>query len=266
MTARGFVRRQNALVHPAFDGAHAYAESFRGLNSAQIQRTLADSSVSSRSRDHLIARRKSERDDLSNDIGRYERKLQAVSADLWDPPLDLLGGQHRNMNVMNVLSPATGRTVVPYVLEREQRIPLPIDDVFAFFADATNLEAITPAWLRFQILSPRAIAMHSGARILYQLRWHGFPLRWLTEIQSWSPPTEFVDVQVSGPYRLWQHTHRFKPIDGGTLMRDMVRYALPFALLGRLAHAWQVKRELEALFDYRAVKIAEILDGRPAHE
>jgi ligand-binding SRPBCC domain-containing protein len=82
--------------------------------------------------------------------------------------------------------------VVPYLLQREQWIPRPIEDVFAFFADAGNLEAITPPWLRFQILSHGPIAMRSGARILYQLRWHGFPVRWLTEIQSWNPPTEFI--------------------------------------------------------------------------
>ena len=76
----------------------------------------------------------------------------------------------------------------------------------------------------------------------------------MTEIESWDPPIEFVDVQVRGPYRLWHHTHRFEPVDGGTLMRDVVRYALPFGLLGRLAHAWLVKADLEAIFDYRALR------------
>ena len=94
--------------------------------------------------------------------------------------------------------------------------------------------------------------MRPGARIEYRLRWHGFPLRWVTEIRTWDPPTGFVDVQFRGPYRLWHHTHRFQAVDGGTLMRDMVRYVLPFGLLGRLAHAWVVKADLEAIFDYRA--------------
>ena len=120
--------------------------------------------------------------------------------------------------------------------------------------------------LGFRILSPKPIDLRPGARIRYRLRWHGLALRWLTEIQSWNPPNEFVDVQAQGPYRLWHHTHRFEPVDGGTLMRDMVRYVLPFGLLGRLAHAWVVKSDLEAIFDYRARKVSEILGSRCAHE
>jgi ligand-binding SRPBCC domain-containing protein len=149
-------------------------------------------------------------------------------------------------------------------LQREQWIPRPIENVFDFFADARNLEAITPAWLSFRILSPEPIVMKSGARILYQLRWHALPLRWLTEIRTWSPPTEFVDVQARGPYRLWHHTHSFEPVDGGTRMRDVVRYALPYGLLGRLAHPWLVKSDLEAIFDYRATKVCEILEATRA--
>jgi ligand-binding SRPBCC domain-containing protein len=107
-----------------------------------------------------------------------------------------------------------------YLVQREQWIPRPIEHVFAFFADARNLEAITPAWLGFRILSPEPIATRAGARICYRLRWHGLPLRWLTEIESWKPPTDFVDVQLRGPYRLWHHTHRFESVNGGTRMRD----------------------------------------------
>jgi ligand-binding SRPBCC domain-containing protein len=107
--------------------------------------------------------------------------------------------------------------------------------------------------------------MVSGAHIRYRLRWHGISLRWLTEIRAWSPPTEFVDVQARGPYRLWHHTHSFAPVDGGTLMCDVVRYALPYGVLGRLAHNWLVESELKAIFDYRAVKVSEILGASRAH-
>jgi ligand-binding SRPBCC domain-containing protein len=156
--------------------------------------------------------------------------------------------------------------VVTYVLQREQWIPRPIEDVFAFFADAENLKVITPAWLGFRILSAQPIGMKRGACIRYRLRWHGFPLRWLTEIQSWNPPFEFVDVQAKGPYRLWQHTHSFKPVDGGTLMSDVVRYALPYGLLGRVVHAWLVQSELEALFEYRASRVSAIFGAGCTHE
>ncbi len=148
-----------------------------------------------------------------------------------------------------------------HLLRREQRIPRPVEEVFAFFADAGNLEAITPAWLDFRIVSPLPIWMRAGTRIVYRIRWHGLPLRWVTEIRRWEPPHVFTDVQICGPYRLWHHTHRFEPAEGGTRMRDVVRYALPFGPLGEAAHACGVRRDLNAIFDYRARTVADLLEA-----
>jgi ligand-binding SRPBCC domain-containing protein len=148
------------------------------------------------------------------------------------------------------------------VLQREQWIPRPLDDVFAFFSDAKNLGAITPPWLGFRILIPEPIVMRSGAKIIYMLRWHGLPVRWVTEITRWDPPTGFDDVQLKGPHSFWHHIHSFQPLDGGTLIGDSVRFALPFGLLGRLAHAWAVKAELNTIFDYRANKVSELLGAQ----
>src|SRR5262245_5790145 len=106
-----------------------------------------------------------------------------------------------------------------YLIEREQWVPKPIEDVFGFFADATNLEAITPAWLRFRIVTPTPIAMAVGTLIAYRLRWRGLPLHWTTRIEAWEPPHRFVDMQLSGPYRSWHHTHSFESQEGGTLIR-----------------------------------------------
>jgi ligand-binding SRPBCC domain-containing protein len=150
-------------------------------------------------------------------------------------------------------------------LLREQWIPQPVQDVFAFFADASNLEVITPPWLGFQILSPVPIVMAPGTLIEYQLRWHCLPIRWVTEIRGWDPPISFMDVQLRGPYRLWEHTHRFQAVDGGTRMCDVVRYALPFGLLGRMVHAWMVKVDLERTFDYRARKVSDLLGNACTH-
>ncbi len=152
-----------------------------------------------------------------------------------------------------------------YLLEREQWIPRPIGVVFAFFADATNLEAITPPWLGFRILTPRPIALHAGALIDYRLGWRWLPLRWRTRIEEWEPPHRFVDVQLRGPYALWHHTHSFEPHEGGTWMRDRVRYALPLGPLGRLANRFRVRKDLEAIFAYRAEKIAELFPAPPAN-
>jgi len=138
-----------------------------------------------------------------------------------------------------------------YLLEREQWVPTPADEVFAFFSDARNLEALTPPWLGFSVLTPGRIRMAPGAQISYRLSWHRIPLRWETEITQWDPPHAFEDVQLSGPYRMWRHTHRFEPVDGGTRMTDRIRYALPFGFFGRLAHVVAVGRNLAQIFDYR---------------
>jgi hypothetical protein len=138
-----------------------------------------------------------------------------------------------------------------HVLERSQRLPRAPDEVFPFFADAFNLEAITPAWLHFRVLTPAPVTMAPGALLDYRLRLHGLPLRWLTRIEAWEPPLRFADVQVRGPYRLWHHTHSFEPDGDGTLVRDRVRYALPLGPLGELAHAALVRRDLDRIFAFR---------------
>lgn len=146
-------------------------------------------------------------------------------------------------------------------LQREQWLPRPVNDVFAFFADAKNLGRITPSWLNFQILDPQPTALATGVKIVYRLAWHGIPVRWVTEIERWNPPISFVDVQLRGPYRHWRHTHSFQQINGGTLMRDEVEYALPFGPLGVLAHKWKVKADLDKIFDYRAEQVEAKIRG-----
>jgi ligand-binding SRPBCC domain-containing protein len=147
-----------------------------------------------------------------------------------------------------------------HTLSREQRLPGPPDAVFPFFADARNLEAITPPLLRFRIVTPEPIVMRVGALILYELRVHRLPISWLTSIQDWDPPHRFVDQQIRGPYALWHHTHEFAPTpDGGTLMRDTVRYAIGFGPFGELAHRLVVRRDLEGIFDFRAGKVPELM-------
>ena len=146
-----------------------------------------------------------------------------------------------------------------YELRREQVIARPLADVFDFFARPENLEKITPPWLRFRILTPLPIAMQQGALIRYALRLRGLPIRWLTEIEAWNPPFEFVDVQRKGPYRLWRHTHRFAAVEQGTVVTDIVEYALPFGVLGRAAHGVLVARDLSRIFDYRAERVKALL-------
>lgn len=146
-----------------------------------------------------------------------------------------------------------------HTFESEIWLPRPRREVFDFFAEAGNLERITPPWIRFRILSPRPIALRSGALIDYRLRLRGLPVRWRTLISDWQPPLRFTDLQLRGPYRLWHHTHSFEERDGGTLCRDRVLYAVPF---DRLVHDRLVRPDVERIFAYRGDALAGIF-GAP---
>jgi ligand-binding SRPBCC domain-containing protein len=144
-------------------------------------------------------------------------------------------------------------------LEREQLVGRPVRDVFAFFAEARNLERITPPWLRFELLGADPAVMGAGTLIQYRLRLHALPLRWTSRIDEWSEDRGFVDRQVKGPCRLWHHRHEFVPDGDRTVVRDTVRYALPFGPTGELAHAAFVRRDLERIFAFRHAAVDRLL-------
>lgn len=139
-----------------------------------------------------------------------------------------------------------------HLLQRSQRVPVPPEQAFDFYADALNLEPMTPPWLHFRVTTPGPITMGAGTLLDYHLRLHGVPIRWRTRIETWERPHAFTDAQVRGPYALWQHAHEFEPDgDGGCEMHDRVRYAIPYGPLGELAHRLFVRRDLERIFDFR---------------
>jgi hypothetical protein len=140
---------------------------------------------------------------------------------------------------------------VIHSIDEEQWVPRQIDEVFAFFSDAFNLESITPPRVRFHVVTPRPIELKTGALINYKLRVNGIPLSWTTRIETWNPPQEFSDIRLHGPYKLWHHTHKFVEKNGGTTMTDHVDYELPFGPLGELAHMVWVRRDVESIFAYR---------------
>ncbi|MFZ4985826.1 MAG: SRPBCC family protein [Blastocatellia bacterium] len=154
-----------------------------------------------------------------------------------------------------------------FVLERHQIINRTSSETFDFFSDAFNLERITPPFLRFRIVTTPPIQMEKGRLIDYQLALFGVPFRWRTVIEEWSPETHFVDRQLKGPYRLWHHTHTFEELGPHRiLMKDVVRYRIPFGPIGRLAQWLFVGRMLRLIFDYRATATARILNGTPVVE
>ena len=137
-----------------------------------------------------------------------------------------------------------------YFLKRKVWVPRPIEEVFAFFANAENLGEITPPELGFRIISDLPIEMRADALIDYTIRLYSLPMKWRTMIKRWNPPHSFEDIQLAGPYAKWEHTHTFTTFRGGTTIEDRVVYALPFGLLGRMAHPF-VKLQLRRIFSYR---------------
>jgi ligand-binding SRPBCC domain-containing protein len=146
--------------------------------------------------------------------------------------------------------------VMSYSLERTTFIRRPRSEVFAFFADAHNLERITPSFLRFHILTPDPIEMKPGTLIDYEMKLYGFPVRWRTVIQLYKPDEVFVDVQLSGPYRSWRHRHQFTEVPGGTEMHDRVDYEMPFGIVGSVVRRLFVRASLDRIFDHRNEAIA----------
>jgi ligand-binding SRPBCC domain-containing protein len=142
-----------------------------------------------------------------------------------------------------------------YQLRTQQILPYSQEEVFAFFADAFQLETLTPPILHFSVLTPSPIDVKAGTLIDYKLRLHGIPIRWRSRISVWEPPTRFVDEQIRGSYQRWYHEHTFEPVDGGTLCRDVVDYAVPG---GSLVHRFFVRPDLLKIFTYRQKKMDEL--------
>ena len=145
-------------------------------------------------------------------------------------------------------------------LETATRLPPTVDEVFVFFADAENLERITPPELSFEILTPTPIVIREGTIIDYRLRLFGLPFNWRTRIVQWQPTEQFIDEQIRGPYSSWRHLHTFTGCEEGTRMTDRVEYRLPLQPLGYLVLPL-VRRQLDRIFRYRAGAIRRLLGG-----
>ena len=149
--------------------------------------------------------------------------------------------------------------MIVHRIEREQTVMRPLDEVFDFFAEARNLERLTPPWLIFSVLTPEPVQMRVGTLIDYKLRLHGIPFSWTTRIEAWEPGKGFVDRQIAGPYGLWHHRHSFRAQGDATVIGDVVDYALPFGRVGDLAHPLFVRRDVERIFDYRHAAAERLL-------
>jgi ligand-binding SRPBCC domain-containing protein len=163
--------------------------------------------------------------------------------------------------VMNFLAADDRPTFGLQRLRMETIVPVPLAQAFAFFADAANLERLTPPWINFRILTPRPIVLRAGAVIDYRIALYGLPIPWRTRIDAWEPGVRFVDRQVVGPYRWWRHEHRFESVHGGTRIIDQVEYAPRAAMIS----SWLVRRDVGRIFAFRQGVLAELLLAEPSH-
>ena len=143
-----------------------------------------------------------------------------------------------------------------HVLERRQVLNAAMEEVFGFFEDPLNLEELTPAWLGFRILDATDPSVRQGTQIHYRLKWGPFGMDWRSRITEYEPGRLFADEMLEGPYRSWYHRHVFTEVEGGVEMLDRVEYEMPFGPLGRVAHALVVRRQLTAIFDFRALAVS----------
>ena len=144
-------------------------------------------------------------------------------------------------------------------LRTETTVPAPVEETFAFFADAANLERLTPPWLRFTIRTPLPIVMRPGAIIDYRLAVHGLPIAWRSRIDVWEPGRRFVDRQVRGPYRWWHHEHLFEPVTAGTRVIDIVHYQPRFHWFTGAF----VRRDVERIFAFRREALPRLFASSP---
>jgi ligand-binding SRPBCC domain-containing protein len=145
-------------------------------------------------------------------------------------------------------------------LHRDTVVQAPVAETFAFFAEASNLERLTPPWLRFSIVSEIPLMMRAGLEIEYRIHLYGVPIRWVTVIDVWEPGVRFVDRQVVGPYRWWRHEHRFAPAGDATRLVDDVEYQPRAAWMT----GWIVRRDVERVFDFRQAALPRMFSQKPA--
>ncbi len=146
-----------------------------------------------------------------------------------------------------------------YQLKQKQFLPISVEEAWDFFSSPRNLKTITPDHLGFEILSELGEKVYAGQLIQYKVRpLLGIPLHWVTEITYVNEPSYFVDEQRFGPYAFWHHKHFFKAVEGGVEMEDIVDYKLPLGVLGSIAHALFVKRQVADIFKYRNAKLDEL--------
>jgi len=147
----------------------------------------------------------------------------------------------------------------PFTFERTQVLPITLETVWDFFSNPANLVKITPPDMDFRITSPQQNGLCAGQIITYSVR----PLlrvavNWTTEITHMERPNFFVDEQRFGPYRFWHHQHRFREVEGGVEVYDLVHYLLFHDQLAGLVNRLFVAPRLKRIFDFRSAALTKL--------
>jgi len=153
-----------------------------------------------------------------------------------------------------------------FILDHKQWIPASTHQVWDFFSSEKNLEKLTPAFLKFRVDSMSTASIEENSLISYRLKIHGLPVKWRSKIINYDPENSFQDIQLSGPYRTWNHTHRFMELGEGTLIQDFVKYKIPLGAIGGLFANTFVKNDIEKIFQYRRKKVSDIFSKKEDHD
>ncbi len=147
----------------------------------------------------------------------------------------------------------------PFAFERTQILPISLETAWDFFSNPANLVKITSPDMDFRITSPAQSGIYAGQIITYTVR----PLflvavNWITEITHVEQPNFFVDEQRFGPYRFWHHQHRFREVEEGVEMHDLVHYLLLHDQLAGLVNRIFVAPRLRRIFDFRSAALTKL--------
>lgn len=133
---------------------------------------------------------------------------------------------------------------------RESALPVPPRAVYDWHAAPGAFQRLTPPWDRVEVESASG-GIKTGARVVLRIGRPPFTLRWTAEHTEHQCGEMFVDVQRSGPFKSWRHSHLFLPHAGGSLLRDEISYQLPLGAVGGLMAGRSVRRKLDRMFRYR---------------
>ncbi|MGH9746558.1 MAG: SRPBCC family protein [Candidatus Acidiferrales bacterium] len=148
------------------------------------------------------------------------------------------------------------------IFTAETTINAPAEDVFRWHAEPGALERLTPPWEPLEVVQ-RAPGVRDGDRGILRVRVGPFRVRWEFEHRDYIEGRQFRDVQIAGPFRRWDHTHRITPTGSGACrLEDRIEYELPLGIFGNLLGAWFVRKKLKKLFQYRHRITAEAMVAR----